>query len=146
MPIQIQEWLPVVFQVRREAPLLVPRSSTIMSTYILLLVVPAQSSPGYGSEMNCPLKTMPAIPDTIEAGKNWSTIVGRSAQGGRLPQQEQGTLHHPRSRPYFPLRRSCRRDSLRQDGGVLRSVLKISGAQASKLGTSRPILNNEEEK
>ena len=34
---------------------------TIMSTYILLFVVPAQSSPGYGSEMNCPLKTMPAL-------------------------------------------------------------------------------------
>ena len=33
----------------------------IMSTYILRLVEPAQSSPGYGSEMNCPLKTRPAL-------------------------------------------------------------------------------------
>jgi len=45
---------------------------TIMSTYILLLVVPAQSSPGYGSEMNCPLKTMPALSSPTRIIKNKS--------------------------------------------------------------------------
>lgn len=45
---------------------------TIMSTYILLLVVPAQSSAGYGSEMNCPLKTMPALSSPTRIIKNRS--------------------------------------------------------------------------